>query len=150
MQRFFHSLYLVAITLWVGGQWTIGYVVAPTLFKKLTDRALAGQLAGTLFALMAWIGIACAVVILGYLLSQRGLRALKSSAWWIALLMLLLTLASHFGIAPIMAQLKLEALPREVMDSLLRDRFATWHGVSSVIYLVQSLLGLFLVFRHNR
>jgi hypothetical protein len=27
----------------------------------------------------------------------------------------------------------------------LRDRFATWHGVSSILYLVQSVLGLWLV-----
>ena len=64
--------------------------------------------------------------------------------------MLLLTLAGHFGIQPIMAQIKLDALPREVMDSLLRDRFATWHGISSVLYLLQSLLGVMLVLRQNR
>jgi hypothetical protein len=31
------------------------------------------------------------------------------------------------------------------MESVLRNRFATWHGVSSILYLVQSLLGLLLV-----
>ena len=44
-----------------------------------------------------------------------------------------------------LAQLKADALPREVMESVLRDRFATWHGISSILYLVQSLLGLCLV-----
>ncbi|HNN85277.1 MAG TPA: DUF4149 domain-containing protein, partial [Accumulibacter sp.] len=38
-----------------------------------------------------------------------------------------------------------DALPREVMESVLRNRFATWHGVSSILYLVQSVLGLLLV-----
>jgi hypothetical protein len=46
--------------------------------------------------------------------------------------------------------LKLDALPREVMESVLRDRFATWHGVSSILYLVQSLLGLWLVVWSSR
>jgi hypothetical protein len=31
------------------------------------------------------------------------------------------------------------------MQSVVRDRFATWHGVSSVLYLVVSLLGVLLV-----
>ncbi|MCH2219439.1 MAG: hypothetical protein MK097_03810 [Dechloromonas sp.] len=57
----------------------------------------------------------------------------------------LLTAASQFGIQPLMAQLKADALPREVMESVLRDRFAAWHGISSILYLVQSLLGLWLV-----
>jgi len=31
------------------------------------------------------------------------------------------------------------------MDTVMRTRFTTWHGISSVLYLVQSVLGLFLV-----
>ena len=62
-----------------------------------------------------------------------------------ALVWLALTAVSQFGIQPWLAQLKAEALPREVMESVLRDRFATWHGISSILYLVQSLLGVLLV-----
>jgi hypothetical protein len=36
------------------------------------------------------------------------------------------------------------------MQSIVRDRFAAWHGVSSVLYLIQSLLGLVLVLRKAR
>ena len=36
------TLYAVALTLWIGALWTVGYVVAPTLFSTLSDRALAG------------------------------------------------------------------------------------------------------------
>ncbi len=36
------------------------------------------------------------------------------------------------------------------MESALRDRFATWHGVSSALYLVQSLLGIVLVVLQER
>ena len=50
-----------------------------------------------------------------------------------------------FGIAPILAELKVDALPRQVMESALRDRFSTWHGISSGLYLVESLLGMLLV-----
>jgi hypothetical protein len=36
------------------------------------------------------------------------------------------------------------------MSSAIRERFATWHGISSLLYLVQSVLGLFLVFGTRR
>ena len=64
--------------------------------------------------------------------------------------MALMAAASQFGIQPLMALLKADALPREVMESVLRDRFATWHGVSSILYLVQSVLGLWVVVWSNR
>jgi len=65
-------------------------------------------------------------------------------------LMLVLGAVSLFGIQPLLAQLKADALPREVMESVLRNRFATWHGVSSILYLVQSVLGLLLVLSSRR
>ena len=34
---------------------------------------------------------------------------------------------------------------REVMESVFRDRFVAWHGIASVLYLVQSVLGAALV-----
>ena len=59
--------------------------------------------------------------------------------------MALSSAASLFGIQPLMAQLKADALPRDVMESLLRDRFVVWHGISSILYLIQSMLGLWLI-----
>jgi hypothetical protein len=50
----------------------------------------------------------------------------------------------------LLAQLKADALPRQVMESALRDRFAAWHGVSSGLYLIESLLGLWLVIWQER
>ena len=145
MRRFFEALYLVTLTLWVGGLWAIGYLVAPVLFATLADRQLAGMLAGKLFALIGWVGLACAAYLLLFMLIRLGRSALKRGLFWLLVVMLVLTVFSQFGIHPLLAQLKADALPREVMESVLRDRFATWHGVSSILYLVQSVLGLLLV-----
>lgn len=146
MGRLADALFSVTATLWVGGLWAVGYLAAPTLFHELPDnRTLAGNLAGHLFALMSWIGIGCAAYILLFLAARQGWAIFKSLAFWLVLAMLLLTLAGHFGIQPILAELKSEAWPREVMQSVVRDRFAAWHGVSSVLYLIESLLGLMLV-----
>ena len=150
MNRFAEYLYSVAIALWVGGLFAIGYLVAPVLFAQLADHALAGNLAGTMFTLMALLGLICGGYLALFLLFRHGVRALQSGVWWVVILMLLLTLAGHFGIQPILVQLKADALPRQVMESALRDRFATWHGVSNVLYLLQSMLGLVLVVIQDR
>ncbi len=145
MRRLAEALYLIAIALWVGGLWAIGYIVAPVLFSSLGDRQLAGMVAGKLFALIGWVGLGCAAYLIGFAVTRSGGRFFRSAIFWLVLLMGLLTAASQFGIQPLMAQLKADALPREVMESVLRDRFAAWHGISSILYLVQSLLGLWLV-----
>lgn len=145
MRRLSEALYWVTLTLWVGGLWAIGYLVAPVLFATLADRQLAGMLAGKLFTLIGWVGLASAAYLLLFMLIRLGRSALKRGVFWLVLAMLALTLLSLFGIHPLLAQLKAEALPREVMESVLRDRFATWHGVSSILYLLQSMLGLLLV-----
>ena len=150
MNALAEGIYAVALTLWIGGMWAIGYIVAPTLFYSLPDRALAGMLAGKLFTLMAYVGIGCAVYLLLYRLARFGGAGLRHGAFWIMLLMLLLGLTGEFGVQPVLAGLKHQALPAEVMESVFRDRFATWHGVASVLYLIQSGLGVLLVWLHAR
>lgn len=137
------------LVLWVGGTWAIGYLAAPVLFNALDDKMLAGQLAGEMFKWMAYFGIAAAVYLLIFRFNRTGTDAFKQGFFWLIVLMLLITLAGRFGIQPILEQLKGQALGQDVMHSLVRDRFQTWHGVSSVLYLIQSLLGLALVTKAN-
>lgn len=145
MSRLADHLAVLLVTLWIGAMWAVGYLVAPTLFSALSDRSLAGSLVGRMFSLVAWIGIGSAAYLLLFLALRLGWRAFRSGLFWMVLVLLLCTMAGQFGIQPVMAELKASAWPREVMDSLTRDRFAVWHGVSSVLYLFQSLLGIALV-----
>lgn len=147
MRRFWDGLASVSLVLWIGGMLAIGYVAAPVLFANLDDKQLAGMLAGKLFELMAWIAIVAASYLLIYRLVRDGSAALKTFFFWAVVLMLALTLAGHFGIQPIMQSLKNQAMPHAVMQSVFADRFARWHGVSSILYLIQSVLGLLLVWR---
>ena len=144
------ALYAVALTLWVGGMWAIGYIVAPTLFYALSDRTLAGGLAGKLFTLIAYVGIGCAIYVMLFRITRFGGACFKQGIFWIVLVMLLLTLAGEFGVQPILASLKHQALPQEAVESMFRDRFAAWHGVASVLYVIQSVLGLLLVWLQGR
>lgn len=149
MRKFADSLYLIAIALWVGGMLAVGYLAAPVLFAELSDRILAGNLAGRMFTWVARIGLGCGAYILLFVLFRRGFSIFRSAVFWLVVFMMLLTAAGHFGVQPIMQHLKEDALPAGVMNSVLRDRFATWHGVSSVLYLIQSVLGLVLVLKQG-
>ncbi|MEZ0272418.1 MAG: DUF4149 domain-containing protein [Methylophilaceae bacterium] len=142
------SLALILITAWVGGLWAIGYLAAPALFYTLGEnRQLAGNLAGTMFTWVAYLGLFSGIYLLAHRVARYGLNAFKQAFFWTVLVMLLLTLFGHFGVQPMIAQLKAQAMPADVMHSVFRDRFATWHGVASIAYLVESLLGLVLVFK---
>ena len=125
------------LTLWVGGLWAIGYIVAPALFAKLEDRALAGTLAGLMFEIIAYIGIVCAVLLLVSNQSRHPRRRLNWRAL-VLLLMLLLVVVGQFVLAPMMAELRLVG----TSDS---PDFARLHGAASFAYLITSLLGLALV-----
>jgi hypothetical protein len=135
----------LSIALWVGGMWMLGYVVVPVLFKMLPDRQLAGMVAGQLFTLLTCIGIVCALYLLIYQLQQSGRAAVLGAPFLITVAMLLLVLIGQFVLQPILADLKLQAMPLDVMKSAYASRFTVWHGVSSILYLIQSLLGIALV-----
>jgi predicted neutral ceramidase superfamily lipid hydrolase len=140
---------LLVVTLWAGSLWTVGYLVAPTLFATLSDRMLAGTIAGSVFNNQAWLSMACALVLLILLrwgaddLALRTRRLLSL----LVLAMLACTLLMHFGVQPLMAALREAAGPGGVMGSSARGRFGILHGVSSAIYLLQSGLAVLLVAR---
>ena len=139
-------LNLIVITLWVGALWTTG-LSAYVLFDSLQDKQLAGSLAGKLFTVVSYIGMASGFYLLIQRLLDYGTGALKQSFFWAVFVMLLLVLAGHFGIQPILAQLKADAMPADVMHSIFAERFGKWHGIASVAYLVECLLGFVLVLK---
>jgi len=144
-----NAIYSLAISLWCGGLWITG-ASTWALFRTLNNNTLAGSIAGILLHVVAWVGVACGAYLLAFLMVRRKFSALKSSVFWLVLVMLLLTLAGYFGIQPILAALKAEALPLAVMQSVVKDRFNTWHGISSGLYVLQCLLGVGLVLLQER
>ncbi len=150
MSSWIDKIAVLVLTLWVGSLWAIGAIAAPVLFYQIQDTQLAGHLAGEMFRLLAYFGMFAGSFLLLHSLSKQGGRAFKQAYIWLLLLMLLLTLAMHFGIAPILAQLKQDALPADVMSSVFANRFERWHGISSAAFMLQSLLGLWAVLKVAR
>jgi hypothetical protein len=72
-------------------------------------------------------------------------RAVAKHTIVIVTLMLVLLGVGQFLIQPVMADLKFQALPAEVMQSPFAGQFKMLHGTASVLYLLQSLLGIALL-----
>jgi len=133
---------LLVAALWAGSLWAVGYLVAPTLFMTL-DRTLAGQVAGSMFHSMAMLSLGCgaAMGVLLFYATRGWTPKRRRSMLLVVVAMVMCTLASHFGIQPMMAEAKAMA------GEAARSRFGMLHGISSGIYLVQSLLAGWLVWK---
>jgi uncharacterized protein DUF4149 len=150
VSRITEGLHWLAVTAWVGALWSIGLLVAPTLFQFVPDRVLAGSIAGRLFTYTALLGIGCGLYLLLFRLARFGSHALRHAFFWVALLMLVLSLVGQFGVQPILEGLRQQAFPKQVAETVLRDRFATWHGVAGVLLVLQCALGVALVLLQPR
>lgn len=126
----------------MGATWSVGYLVAPVLFMQLDDRRLAGQLAGELFDLVHLIGFICGVLLLLLAWHSYGRMVLKAWRAWLLVAMVALIALIEFYIRPQMVELKALDL---FSDPQLTAEFARLHGMSSVCYLINSLLGLVLI-----
>ena len=130
----------ILLTLWVGGMWITGYVVAPTLFSMLDDKATAGNIAGQLFTIISYIGMFSAVLLLlgQYMKLQQAF--FKHWLSWVLLAMLVIILLGQFVLTPMMAELKAQGL-----TNMTKDGFGRLHAFSSLLFLVNSLLGLAVI-----
>lgn len=135
----------LAIVVWVGGLWAIGYLAVPVLFHGQPDKQLAGMLAGQMFVALGYVGMISGTYLLLLRLGISGQAALREPLFSAIAAMLVISLFIQFGIQPLMADLKIQALPLDVMQSAFAERFRMWHGLSSILYLTESLLGAWLV-----
>ena len=137
------GLHNIVLVFWVGGLWVVGFIVAPALFSQLDDRQLAGTLAGSIFSLMGWVGIAASLILL-------VLYALVMCSRWrviVTVLMGLLVAINLFIVSPELAAIRDSVSSALVAGSDEYRRFGYLHGISSGIFLLISLLGLLLVVR---
>ena len=131
---------LLVAALWAGSLWAVGYLVAPTLFLSL-DRTLAGSIAGLMFHAEAMLSLGCgaAMGLLLFVGTRDWTPQRRRSVLLIVVAMVMCTVVSHFGLQPMMAAAKAAG------DS----RFGKLHGISSSIYLLQSLLAGWLVWKQT-
>ena len=143
-------LFILIAGLWVGSLLTVGYLVAPAIFSTMTDRQAAGMVAGSIFRIEAYLSLIVCIglMVLSNLLVNRGLNQFRLIRW-LLLAMLLCSVAAAFIFIPWMNTLRDNALAQgmPVMVSPSATLFGRLHGVSSILFMLQSLLGIFLVWR---
>ncbi|MEH6434352.1 DUF4149 domain-containing protein [Massilia sp. DD77] len=138
---------LLLAALWAGSLWALGYVAAPAAFAVLPGN-LAGDVVSLILTRQAWLSIACAVLLLVLLrFSPDLLPAKRRFLGGLVLAMLACTLVIYVGLQPAMAHLRELAGPGGVRTSAYWTQFAVMHGVSQLFYLVESLLGAWLILK---
>ena len=135
----------ILLTFWVGGLWAIGYVAVPVLFNMIFDRFVAGGIAGRLFGIMSYIGLVCGTLLLISVIYSAGREWRRTWQVWVLVAMLLMVAIGEFTLQPMMQALKATTPGGFVPGSAEAGRFGMLHGVSSLLYLATSLLGLMLV-----
>jgi hypothetical protein len=149
----FQQLFLLIAGVWVGSLFTVGYLVVPTIFTALQDRQVAGMIAAAIFQAEAYVSvIVCvALLLLANTLFKRNVEHYRSVRW-VILALLLISALTCFGLIPYMDALRQEALLLgiPVMASPSASLFGRLHGISSGLFLIQSLLGLWMVWRLTR
>ncbi len=131
----------ILLTLWVGGMWFAGYVVAPVLFQLL-DKSTAGNVAGQVFSVTSYLGLFCGLFLLLSLLFGPAEDHSGRFRLWVIIVMLSVIIIGQFVLAPMMVEIKQAGINAGTENA---TSFARLHGVSSVLYLVNSVLGLVLV-----
>jgi uncharacterized membrane protein YkvI len=144
-----HRLFRIVSMAWVGSLLSLGFIAAPVLFSML-DRASAGAVAAQIFRIEAMLGVVCALILL--LIANRMVRggfADYKRVRWIVAVMLLCVLIGYFGLQPFMNSLRVAAQEAgtDLANSPYARQFGMLHGVSSAFYVVESLLGVLLVWR---
>jgi hypothetical protein len=132
---------LLVAALWAGSLWTIGYVVAPTLFLSLHDNVQAGTIVGFLLRSEAWLAIGCAIVLYVLVRFSSIEPARKRTLSLLIVAMLACALVIYVGLQPMMAKLKEAAGAAGLAGTPQGRQFGILHGVSQLVYLVESVLG---------
>jgi hypothetical protein len=146
-------LFLILAGLWVGSLCTVGFLVVPTIFANLQDRQVAGMIAAAIFQAEAYLSVTVcvALLLLANTLMKRKIESYRSVRW-VVLVLLLISALTCFGIIPYMDVLRQEALllGMPVMASPSATLFGRLHGISSGLFLLQSVLGLWMMWRLSR
>ena len=122
-------------------------MVTYVIFNIIPSSYIAGVIVSNLFSYMNLFGMIALILALVYGFHVESIRFFKKIQAWLALFLLLILCISFFGINPILEALKLEAFPKEVMESVFANRFSAWHGIASIAYLIQCILGIFLLLK---
>ncbi|HLZ11756.1 MAG TPA: DUF4149 domain-containing protein [Candidatus Acidoferrum sp.] len=156
MSNIFRALEFLGLSVWLGSDIFLSFVVAPGAFHLAAlNRDQAGAVVGFALTRMHWIGIACGVaILLVRLVRTKSFASLVAPASICLVLMILLTTVSQLTVTPKMAALRtnMGSIQATAADSPLLAEFGRLHQISVALesgVLVVGLACMFLMVRES-
>src|SRR5215475_5552068 len=109
MSNIFRALEFLSLSVWLGSDVFLSFVVAPGAFRMLASRDQAGAIVGFSLTKMHLLGIACGfVILLVRVMRTRSFASIVAPAAVCVILMIVLTMISQIAVTPKMAALRLQ------------------------------------------
>ena len=133
MASLLRTIEFLGLSLWLGSDVFLSFVVAPGAFRILASRDQAGAMVGYGLWWMHMTGVVCGIaILLARLLRTRTFASLATPAALCVVLMMLLTVVSQHAVSPRMAALRVQmgSIQATVADSPLLAEFSRLHRAS--------------------
>jgi uncharacterized membrane protein len=130
------TIEFLSLSLWLGSDVFLSFVVAPGAFRILGSRDQAGAIVGFALWRMHFIGVVCGIVILlARLLRMKTFVGLVTPAALCVVLMIALTVVSQHAVSPKMATLRVQmgSIQATAEDSPLLAEFNRLHRISVML-----------------
>jgi hypothetical protein len=136
MQGLLRTIEFLGLSLWLGSDVFLSFVVAPGAFRILGSRDAAGSMVGFALGRMHLLGVICGIVfLLARLVRTRTFASFVAPVTLCVVLMIGLTVASQVGVSPRMAMLRVQmgSIQATAEDSPLLAEFGRLHRVSVLL-----------------
>src|SRR5690349_8039556 len=133
MSTLLRTIEFLGLSLWLGSDVFLSFVVAPGAFRILGSRDQAGAMVGYCLTVMHIGGIVCGfVVLLARLARTKTFASLVTPAALCVVLMIALTAISQYTVSAKMTALRLQmgSIQATASDSPLLAEFTRLHGIS--------------------
>ena len=155
MQTFLRAIEFLSLSVWLGGDVFLSFVVAPGAFTILGNRDAAGMMVGYALGRLHYAGIFLGLLFLvARLLRTRDFASFSTAAALSVVLMLVLTASSQFTVSNRMERLKREmgSVQNTPENDPRRLEFNRLHHVSvgyETAVLLVGLAGMFLLVKET-
>jgi uncharacterized membrane protein len=149
MSTILRAIEFLGLSVWLGSDIFLSFVVAPGAFAILASRDDAGAIVGYSLTRMHLLGLACGLILLAArVLRTRTLGSLVEPASLCVVLMMILTTVSQLAITPRMEVLRkrMGSIQSTAADNPLLQEFMKLHGVSVLLESGVLLAGIAAIF----
>jgi Domain of unknown function (DUF4149) len=153
MSTFLRAIEFLGLSLWLGSDVFLSFVVAPGAFRILGSRDQAGAMVGYSLNVMHIGGIVCGLVLLlARLARTKTFGSLAAPAALCVVLMIVLTAISQFTVSAKMAALRVQmgSIQATSLDSPLLAQFGRLHAISVSLesgVLLAGIVAMYLMVR---